>query len=240
MTLIKPNEDEQRWPFVTLCLMLVLLAFILCYNPAHGGEANIAWDEVTHPDLVGYNVYVGQQTGDYTIAPVCSNSPGPCIDAQTCDGTVCNARILNLGDCTDHYFAVKAKDVDDNTSLLYSNELVGWAQPGGTNLVDIEQGSSVSTVLSGWNLKTGSVVNAFRNFGTDNEEIVSDITFVSSGDGCATIDVTITAHRNAVPEVLTIAATHPVNRVYGAIGTLNVLPVGDLPNVPNLRWCCTN
>jgi hypothetical protein len=81
------------------------------YTPTTSNTAELAWDAVTAPSLVGYRLYYGTTPGQYL------QSYGQGINV----GKVTTYTLLGLSNGTRHYFAVTAFDSSGKESG-YSNE----------------------------------------------------------------------------------------------------------------------
>jgi hypothetical protein len=181
-------------------IILGLMILLLLALKSYAGEANLAWDTV--PEVDGYRVYIGPASGQYD---------------RTEETTETTAQVLDLGDCTDYYFSVKAFRGTDE-SAEFSNEVTGWAQPGGTNSISMESGATGTFNLTGWNFKQGSRLD------------VAGESFFVTVEACNAGLVTLTGlPRGSYPMEL----VHP-DGIYGEIGTLEVAGPA-VPAVTNVR-----
>ena len=104
------NRSRIRSPqFVRLIGWLgILLPALFRGSLAHGGQSvGLAWDASPDPNVVGYKVYVGVESGNYTNVTSIGNVP--------------SAVISNLVEGATYYFAVTAMDAFGQESY-FSNE----------------------------------------------------------------------------------------------------------------------
>lgn len=124
---------------------LALLLVLLFAGIVRAGSIPVAWDPVTDADLAGYRVFVGTASGNYAL---------PSVDVAAATST----SIPNLADCTNYFFAVKAKDAAGNLSTGYSTELQGWPSVTIAPLpaTSWEAGKSYTLTLAGTNFRAGA------------------------------------------------------------------------------------
>jgi hypothetical protein len=134
---VNMSVDANRPSRTLLALVLVLGAT----SVAHAGTISVAWDSLTHPDLVGYRVYYGTASGTYPQS----------VDV----GLTPQATLTGLTDCTTYYVAVKGRASDGSLSPTYSTEISGWSRPTvtGSNPTSIARGSTGSVTLAGTNFR---------------------------------------------------------------------------------------
>ena len=141
-----------------IALALGAIALLLCgalAGSAHAGQATLAWDANTEPDLAGYRVHYGTAPGTY----------GTPVDV----GNVTTYTVMGLIDGTTYYFAASAYDSVGNQSG-YSNE-VSYTAPGGEiamlgNTVVILDGDATPaaadhTDFGGTDVAAGTVTRTF-------------------------------------------------------------------------------
>ena len=90
-----------------LVLLLVIILSLLAPS-AHAGQVTVAWDRNTDVQVVGYKVYYGTSSGQYTAS----------VDA----GNVTSLVISGLTEGTTYYFAATDYDSNGNESA-FSNEI---------------------------------------------------------------------------------------------------------------------
>lgn len=96
-------------------LWVFLFIFWVFVGLAQAAEVGLAWDANKEPDLAGYRIYQGNESGKYVkVAEVIKSSTSVKIDVLPEDGRKV-------------FFAATAIDVDGNESG-YSNE-VSWKVP---------------------------------------------------------------------------------------------------------------
>ncbi len=93
---------------LTIFFLTIFLYFSLPSPNIHSAQVTLAWDASTSPDVGGYIVYYGNESGSY------SNT----IDA----GNVTSCIVANLQDGTPYYFVVTAYDHSRRESD-YSSEV---------------------------------------------------------------------------------------------------------------------
>jgi hypothetical protein len=96
--------------------LLVLALLLLVAAPAFAGSVTVTWDRNTEPDVVGYRVFWGTQSGVYTFNQAVGNA------------TTWTVNDLTPG--TTYYFAVQAVSADGLTSPL--SQEVSTTIPGGS------------------------------------------------------------------------------------------------------------
>ncbi len=99
-----------------------------------GATLVVAWDPNTEPDLMGYNIYVGTASGDYSdsydVRYTKIGWGAGCTDPyDPSKADCCEFKIPNLVSGRTYYIAATAYDEDDNESA-YSEELVHTVQAG--------------------------------------------------------------------------------------------------------------
>lgn len=98
-------------------LICVAFAALLFSNNLIAGNVNLSWEPSPSPDVDGYMVSYGSNTGNYTSS----------IDV----GKVTTYTLSGLKDGTDYYIAVKAYDSKTSMESVYSNE-VSYLPSGST------------------------------------------------------------------------------------------------------------
>jgi PKD domain/Purple acid Phosphatase, N-terminal domain/Fibronectin type III domain len=143
---------------------------------AEAGTISVAWDALSHPNLVGYRVFYGTTSGTYS---------------QTVDvGLTTQATLTGLTDCTTYYVAVKGRASDGSLSPTYSSELSGWSRPTVTasNPTSIARGSTGSVTLTGTNFRTGATA-----FLSDASIVVNSVTVNSCTQAVVNLTVPATS-----------------------------------------------
>ena len=130
------SRKRQIIPFILPVCLLVLASF-----PAHGAASalTLAWDPNAEPDLAGYKVYYGTQSGIYDFV----------LDA----GNVTQYTVTDLERDTRYYFAVTAYDASWNESD-FSAEVS--AITGGKLSIDFGSGGIWEYDGSTWSRLTAS------------------------------------------------------------------------------------
>ncbi len=105
LTLNQPNPLKTFWAnFRTLFTLLTLSA---CLGSATAADVSLHWNPSSDPSVVGYNIYYGKTSGDYTSMVTIGNVSVITISNLTCGVT--------------YYFAATAFDASENESG-FSNE----------------------------------------------------------------------------------------------------------------------
>jgi hypothetical protein len=175
--------------YLTLTVLLVVAG-----TTVSAGTMSLAWDPVSHPDLVGYRLYYGTSPGSYP---------------QSLDlGTDTAATLAGLQDCTTYHVAVKARTSDGSESDVFSNEVSGWSRPEPLSVSPgtIERGSTLEVTLFGINFQDGAVVTF-----TDPNIAVNRITVF----GCDRIAVNVTVGVTAALGTSDLLVINP-DQVFGA------------------------
>jgi len=112
------NKSSCCFDKLTCCFGVVLFAVLTCGIAKASSSVDLAWDGNPDPSVVGYNVYYGGASGDYTnVISV---------------GDVTNANIGGLTEGKTYYFAVTAYDSYGDESA-FSAETI-YIVPGWLNL----------------------------------------------------------------------------------------------------------
>jgi fibronectin type 3 domain-containing protein len=90
---------------------LMLLVFCI---PSYADDANASWDANTEPDLAGYKIHYGTESGTYTTTLDVGDSTTVTIDSLQANTT--------------YYFAVTAYDQAGNESV-FSDEVELFIPP---------------------------------------------------------------------------------------------------------------
>lgn len=152
-----PSIDIEQEPIRRikgLCLLvlafLVLLVTLFAGN-VYGAQVDLAWDSSDDPSVVGYRLYWGSRSRQYTMLADVGDSTGETVS--------------NLRAGATYYFAATARDIYGNESG-YSNEVSytvpdgctysisptanNFVQTGGTGVVHVTtQGTCTWTASSG-------------------------------------------------------------------------------------------
>ncbi len=90
--------------------LFLIAMFVLWAGVSFGADVTLRWDANTEPDLAGYNIYYGNESGVY----------GEPIDA----GNVTEYVVTGLDDTQSYYFVVTAYDDEvPRLESAYSNEV---------------------------------------------------------------------------------------------------------------------
>lgn len=117
------------------CAALLAGAVIVPPAAAQNGEVTLAWDANTEPDLAGYRLHRGQQSGSY--------------DSSEDVGNVTTYPLTGLDDGATYYFAVTALDGNNNESG-YSNEVSTTFAPAAPGAVAAGDGTFPDRVRVTW------------------------------------------------------------------------------------------
>ncbi len=101
--------------------ILVLALLVLCAAPAFAGTVTVTWDRNAEPNVVGYTVFWGNQSGVYTFSQAVGN--------------VTTYTVNDLTPGLTYYFAVQAVSADGLTSPLsqeVSTTIPAVSPPGET------------------------------------------------------------------------------------------------------------
>lgn len=114
---------------------------LMAAAPAFAGTIGLGWDPV--PGALGYRVYYGPSSGQYTGF----------VDV----GATTAVSLDGFADCSNHYVAVKAYN-SLGESVGFSNEVSGWPRPqiGGADPAVVVQGSQITLNLTGSNFQSGA------------------------------------------------------------------------------------
>jgi hypothetical protein len=167
---------------------LLLLLVLITASAARAGSIPVAWDPVTDADLAGYRVFWGTASGVYT--------------QQQDFAVATSTSISNLTDCTNYFFAVKARDAAGNLSSSYSTELQGWPSVTIAALpaASWEAGKSYTLPITGTNFRANA--QAALLCPTSCPAISATVSVTSCT--AATVTVTIPAQAPAGPRVLQV------------------------------------
>lgn len=187
-----------------------LVAVMLAATAGHAQTAGIGWDAVTDSDLAGYNLYRGTASGTY--------------GTPTNVGNVLSYVQTLPADCTNYYWAVKARDTSGNVSAVYSNEVSGWARVRITSAspTTVQQGTTTTVTLTGANFQPGVVTSA-----------TSGITFGPvTVLGCTSVSLAVTVATGATTGLRTLEFRRDSDRVYGTGAVLTVTGDTVPPQTP--------
>jgi chitodextrinase len=181
--------------------LVAFAAVALTAVPAFAGTISVAWDPITHPDLVGYRVFYSTTSGNF----------GQWTDV----GLVTQTTLNGLTDCTTYYIAVKARSSDGSLSANYSNQISGWSRPTVTTATpaSIARAGQASVTIAGTNFMPGAAVTL------SNSAIVVNSVTVS---GCNQLVASLTVPATATLGAVNVTVANP-DQVYGTgTGTLTV------------------
>ncbi len=227
------NIAGTKKPASGFFCFLMLLLFSTVFSQAgnsYAGQASLSWaapvtnsDGTALTDLVGYKVYYGTASGNYTQDVGVEN--------------VTNYTVSNLTGGT-YYFAITAYDISGNQSA-YSNELSKTIPPQSTlTVTDSGTGSGMVT-SSPSGISCGATCSGMYNSGTVvtlAATAAANSAFAGwSGGGCAgtglcsfslNADTTVTAVFNVLPTVVTLTMDKPSPQETGAVVTFTAAASG--------------
>jgi len=164
--------------------LTIVLAAMLSAGATWAGTISVAWDPVTHPDLVGYRVHYG---------------PTSSYGQSTDTGLTTAVTLTGLSNCTDYHVAVKARASDGSESTVFSNEILGWGRPEASSFSPstVQRGATLNVTIGGTNFQSGAAVDFGDPAVTVNSvsvnscsQIVANITVGASANlGPADFDV---------------------------------------------------
>ena len=194
----------------TLALVIVLLAVGLTAGVAQAGTVSVAWDPITHPDLLGYRVYYGAASGNY----------GQWTDV----GITTQTTLSGLTDCTQYYIAVKARGSTGSLSPNFSNQISGWSRPtvGTATPASVPRAAQASLTIAGTNFMPGATVR-FSN----SAIVVNSVTVNSCNQLVASINVPSTASLGAT-DVTVVNPDQVFGTGVGALTVANAAPNGTI------------
>jgi hypothetical protein len=186
---------------------VVLVVAMLFASFAHAGTISLAWDPVTHVDLVGYRVYYGG---------------APSVYNQAYDTDLTPSITLLVNDCQDYYIAVKARGTDDTVSAEYSAELSGWARPKvlTASPAEVEMNTQGDMTITGANFQPGATVQV-----SSPDVTINSVTVVDCNTLIANMDIA-----PGTPHVTVDVEVINPDQVFGAGASLfEILPPGLMP-----------
>jgi hypothetical protein len=192
-----------------LLVFLIITAF--AGFAAQAGTMSLAWDTVSHPELVGYRVYYSTDPGNPTQA---------FVDVDTS----AQVTLSNLGDCTAYYVAVKARGADGSLSPSFSNQVTGWARPAVASVApsSIERTTQMALTVNGTNFMPGATVSF-----SDPAIVVNSVTVNGCNELVVDVDVPGTATVGATD--LTVVNPDQVFGVgSGLLSVTNAAPDGRI------------
>jgi hypothetical protein len=191
----------------TIITLGLVGALLMLSTGAIAGTIGLAWDAVTHPDLVGYRVYYGQAAGTYN---------------QMFDTGLTPEVTLLVEDCLPYWVAVKARGSDGSVSADYSAEISGMGRPKvestEPNAVPINTQMDIS--IFGANFANGATVQL-----SHPDITVNSVTVL----GCYEIVANVTVASGAAFSDVDVEVINP-DQVFGAGASLfSVVPPGMVP-----------
>jgi hypothetical protein len=172
-----------------VCALLLLVAMQAV--PSMAGTITLAWDPVTSPELAGYRIYTGTESGAYSQV----------VDVGPAD--VMHS-IAGLNDCATYYLAMKSLAGDGSESADFSAEVVGFTRPA-LSLVQpglVTPGSTVVLTLDGTSFQDGATLS-FSVSGISASAV--------SVESCGRASATITVASNALLGPVDISIVNPGN-----------------------------
>jgi PKD repeat protein len=181
-----------------LIQFLGFLGFAFISVPsAFAGSLSLAWDAVSDPRLVGYKVYYGTSSRNYT--------------GQIDVGNTTIRTVSNLTDGATYYFAVTAYD-GSRVESGYSNEVVGTV-PGGVPVANFTVSTTSGPAplsLNFTSTSTGSITTYAWVFGDGTTSSVQNPAKTYSSAGSYTVSLTVTGpggtNTKSVPGYITVTA----------------------------------
>lgn len=197
-------------------LVLLLLATALIASaapPARAGTISLAWDPVSHPQLAGYRVYHGPSSGSYT---------------QTVDVGLSPQATLTVSDCADYFIAVKARTTDGTESVLFSNEISGWARPEVTagTPASVERNQTVDVTIDGMNFRAGASVQL-----GDPAISVNSVTV----NGCSQLVANLTVGAGAAIGPVDVQVVNPDGSSGTGAGLISVVADTTAPAISSVQ-----
>jgi chitodextrinase len=199
-----------RRPFRLPIFLVVCIAVLGLSAPASAGTISLAWDPVSHPDLVGYRVYYSQTAGNY----------GPTTDV----GLTPEVTLSGLADCTTHYVAVKARGSDGSESPQFSAEISGWARPEVLSVSpsSVDRNTQVNLTIAGTNFQSGATIQLSNPGVTVNSVSVN---------GCSQLVANVSIGTTAALGDVDVEVINP-DQVFGAGAALfSVTPDSAPPSI---------
>jgi len=186
---------------------LAILAVGLTATTIHAGSISVAWDPITHPNLVGYRVFYSTSSGSY----------GQWTDV----GVTTQTTLTGLTDCTQYFVAVKARGSDGSLSAGYSNEISGWSRPTVTTASpsSVPRATQSSVTINGTNFMPGATVT-FSN----SAIVVNNVTV----NGCNQLVASINVPASATLGATNVTVVNP-DQVFG-VGTGTLTVANAAPN----------
>ena len=162
----------------------------------------LGWDPVDHPDLVGYRIYFGTETGVYPFF----------VDVDL----VTEFTVNGLQTCTTYYLALKARASDGTESEDVSSEVSGWPRPEILSIgpATVTRGAQVDLTVLGWNFQSGATVVFADPEITLNSATVSE---------CGEMIVNISAGLSAQLGPSDLSIVNPDQTFVSATGMISVV-----------------
>jgi len=187
-------------------LVAVCIAVLSLSAPVSAGTVSLAWDPVSHADLVGYRVYYSQTAGNYSQS----------VDV----GLTPDVTLSGLASCTTHYVAVKARGSDGSESPQFSAEISGWARPEVLSVSpsSVERNSQVDLTIAGTNFQSGATIQLSNSGLTINSVTVN---------GCSQLVANVSIGASATLGGVDVEVINP-DQVFGAgAALLSAVNVGS-------------
>lgn len=100
------------------CALLLFCSLAIAPLPTFAAETVFSWLPNSEPDIIGYKISYGEQSGDYTNAITIDNP-------QIIDGRI-HANLTDLADATTYYAVISAYSATLESDI--SNE-ISWTTP---------------------------------------------------------------------------------------------------------------
>ena len=104
---IRRSPMPRRSVAYALFTLVFFFLFVFCPSAAFAGQVGLTWDLNTEPDIHGYYLHFGTQTGVY-------DSPGSPIFIQHPEDVITGTGLVSG---QEYFFALTAVDLSSNTSL---------------------------------------------------------------------------------------------------------------------------
>jgi len=188
-------------------LVAVCIAVLSLSAPVSAGTVSLAWDPVSHADLVGYRVYYSQTAGNYSQS----------VDV----GLTPEVTLSGLASCTTHYVAVKARGSDGSESPQFSAEISGWARPEVLSVSpsSVERNSQVDLTIAGTNFQSGATIQLSNSGLTINSVTVN---------GCSQLVANVSIGASATLGGVDVEVINP-DQVFGAGAALLSVTADSAP-----------
>jgi hypothetical protein len=146
---------------IHICKGFPVIRHSLSAGTAYSANLTVAWDANSEPDLIGYRVYCGESSGNYTVSQDITSSNPSNPPPTTCEFT-------DLEEGKKYYFAASADDAEENSAGRVSTR---------SSDLELTYDRSYQTVgmrFGGTAIPVGAtIVNAYIQFQTDETQSVA-------------------------------------------------------------------